>query len=95
MHNIYTIEELALCRDDTDIVRECGFRIESGDIVIGKNSNSSLDLILDSLGPEFKREIAYHIINSNNPSHAKTKAGIVEKIERDALSIASQLEKPF
>lgn len=95
MHEIYTIEELALCRDDADIVKECGFRIESGDIILGKDSNSSLDLILDSLGPELKREIAYHIINSNSPSHAKTKASIVEKIDADALSIASQLEKPF
>lgn len=95
MHEIYTIEEMALCRDGDDIEKECAFRIESGDIVIGKDSNSALDLILDELGPEFKREIAYHIINSNNPSHSKSKASIVEKISSNALKIVSQLEKPF
>lgn len=95
MNEIYTVEELALCRDKESLLAECVERIEGRDIVISSKSNSSLDFIVDELGADFKREIASHILNSFEPGHAKAKEKLLECVNDDANRIAGEIEKPF
>lgn len=95
MNEIYTVEELAMCRDKEYLLAECVERIEGRDIVISSKSNSSLDLIVDELGADFKREIASHILNSFEPSHSKAKERLIKCVNNDAKRIASEIERPF
>lgn len=95
MNEIYTVEELALCRDKESLVAECVERIEGRDIVISSKSNSSLDLIIDELGAEFKREIASYVLNSFESGLAKAREKLLECVNSDAKRIASEVERPF
>lgn len=95
MNEIYTVEELVLGRDKESLLTECVERIEGCDIVISSKSNSSLDLIIDCLGADFKREIASYILNSFEPSHSKAKERLIKCVNNDAKCIVSEVERPF
>jgi hypothetical protein len=95
MNEQYTIDELAMCQTNEQALKACSYHVETGNIVIGDGFHTSLDLILDELGAEFKRELACHIISSNNPSHSKAKAILLESVNTNSLRLALQLEKAF
>jgi hypothetical protein len=95
MNEKYTIDELAMCQTNQEAFQACSYHVETGNIVIGDGFHTSLDLILDELGAEFKREIACHIISSYNPSHSKAKAILLEAVNTNSLRLALQLEETF
>jgi hypothetical protein len=95
MNEKYTIDELAMCQTNEQAFQACSYHVEHGNIVIGDNYRTSLDLILDELGAEFKREIACHIISSYNPSHSKAKAILLDSVNTNSLRLAIQLEDAF
>jgi hypothetical protein len=95
MNEKYTIDELAMCQTNEQALKACAYHVEAGNIVIGNNYSTALDLIIDELGADFKREIACHIISSNNPSHSKAKAILLESVNANSLRLALQLEKVF
>ena len=96
MNEIYTMDELAMCRNNQETLEACSYHVEHADIVIGEECQASLDLILDELGADFKRQIAYYILNSNDPTHSKAKATIAKEVNISSLKLALQLENgPF
>jgi hypothetical protein len=95
MNEKYTIDELAMCQTNEQALKACTYHVETGNIVIGDGFHTALDLILDELGPEFKRELACHIISSNNPSHSKAKSILIESVNTNSLRLALQLEDAF
>lgn len=95
MNEVYTVDELALCRDQQQLGDEINTRLLAGDIIIGDTTVSSLDIILNELGVEFIRKMVSDALDSQNPAPVKTREVIEEKVAQAALMLSHDVKKPF
>ena len=95
MNEVYTVDELALCRDQQDINSEVMTRIMAGDIISYGGEFVCLSSVLKDLGDDFTRKLMSNALDSQNPVQDDIRKVIYSKAVSMGLIAANSLDKPF
>jgi len=95
MNEQYTIEELGLGRSKESHEAAIVLCILSEDVVLCDEGSMSLDVILDRLGDEFKRRLAYLAIDSQNPISSKIREAIENSVNATAAQMVNDIKQVF
>lgn len=95
MNEQYTIEELGLGRSKSEHIEAVYDCIIAEDIVCYKDDVISSDIILDSLGEQFKRRLMHLVMDSQSPVSSDARNEISDKIMQVSNEIVNNIDPVF